>query len=401
LSEVESASACVNRVRAAFAALLHTAGVDPAKIRASARLLDLNRGLMWRVAKVVQATDDATAALNIPGRSATRQLLEASRKRGSPAEVIRSVLDAVREFEAVVERQSGDRKMLAVLLANADTEPQSDQFESARREMFNGACAVWGVRARVRLRTVFLWPGARNPDTHDVLDVVGYVGFQRLRAVAWPVAYQTIVSDAGARVRPEREPVDPDGIAVGDLAFINAFCSSPLPQLRALESRNVTRYELPVGPVGNTDITTCVFGSISRNIWSRYRTEEDRYAAFMSTMSTPVERTMIDVFAHRDLELDDPPEVILCDRLTRPQGYDADDVELERLPLVTQPRRLGQGIGGTVTSHVPWYSEMIDFLCRRIGSPRDDFIGYRCEMTYPPIPTALLARFPLPPAPGS
>jgi hypothetical protein len=39
---------------------------------------------------------------------------------------------------------------------------------------------------------------------------------------------------------------------------------------------------------------------------------------------------------------------------------------------------------------------MVERVCSRLNFAPDDFLAHRMEMVYPPIPTALVARFQLP-----
>jgi len=113
-------------------------------------------------------------------------------------------------------------------------------------------------------------------------------------------------------------------------------------------------------------------------------------------MDTPVERVMFDTFVHKSLEIAAAPQVILVDRLTRPHGYNDDEILSEALPIDAAIRKLGPGSAGAVTPHLPWYPRMVDRICARMGFKSDEFVAYRMEMVYPPIPTALVARFELP-----
>jgi hypothetical protein len=105
---------------------------------------------------------------------------------------------------------------------------------------------------------------------------------------------------------------------------------------------------------------------------------------------------MLDTFVHKSLDMPGPPRVLLVDRLTRPHGYNEDEIEREALPIEASVRRLGPGSAGAVTPHLPWYPRMVERVCSRLNFAPDDFLAHRMEMVYPPIPTALVARFQLP-----
>ncbi len=398
VNSIDTIRHAVHEARAALATVFEAAGVDTAKTRETARVLNVNRGLVWRISRVVWAQDDVTAASNLPGQVGLDRLLEACRARGVDDEVLNSARVAVRAFHAVVSEHSGDRKTLEILLANAGHSSTSLDLEGARRAMFEGGCAVWGVRAEVRLRTIFIAPNAEDPTRLDQCDIAGYAGFRRLRQVPWPISYKAVYTDTGASDAPREEPVDLDGASGSSLPLIREFCSPQDLSIRVEQTQRATRHELPVVADGHGEASTVVFGSIHRRIFTARQTPECRMAGALVVMDTPVERVMLDTFVHKSLDMAGPPRVLLVDRLTRPHGYNEDEIEREALPIEASVRRLGPGSAGAITPHLPWYSRMIERCCDRLKFSPDDFIAHRMEMVYPPIPTALVARFHLPEA---
>ena len=142
-------------------------------------LLNLNRGIVWRLSRAVGAEDDVTAAMHLPGQVGLERFLEACRGRGVSAELLNTAREAVLTFHDVADQHSGDKRTLEILLANAGVQSTSADLEGARRAMFEGGCAVWGVRAEVRLRRHAV-PGTPKPrrtrQCWDQADVAGYVG---------------------------------------------------------------------------------------------------------------------------------------------------------------------------------------------------------------------------------
>jgi hypothetical protein len=389
----------VHVARAAIAGVLESAGVDATKTRETARILNVNRGLVWRLSKVVGAEDDVTAAANLPGQVGLERLLEACRERGVQESDLELVRAAVRGFHSTVQQHSGDRRTLEILLANAGgggTQSTSADMEGARRAMFEGGCAVWGVRAEVRLRTMFLTPSRDNPGMLDQADVAGYVGFRRLRQVPWPMSYKAVYTDSGSADAPSEEPIDIDGAQGATLPLLREFCSPRDLTIQAVKTARATRHELPASPAGASEAATCVFGAINRKIYTARRTPECHMAGAIVVLDTPVERVILDSFVHRSLGITAVPETYLVDRLTRPHGYNEAEIASEALPIENVPRLLGPGSAGAVTPRVPFYPRLIERVCERLGYSSDEFIAYRVELTYPPIPTGLIVRHVLP-----
>lgn len=392
---IEAVRGAVHGARAALASVLEAAGVDATKTRETARALNLNRGLVWRVSRAVGAEDDVTAAANLPGQVGLDRLLDACRERGVSGEMLETVRVAVRRFHEVASNGFGDRRTLEILLANSGERSTSLDLESARRAMFDGGCAVWGVRAEVRLRNMFLFPSREDPSRLDEAGVAGYVGLRRLRKVPWPVSYQAVYTDSGDADAPTLDLIDEGGTANSSLPLLREFCSPADLSVNLARTSRGVRHELPPTADFGADPVTCVFGAIYRRLYTARSTESCRVAGSLVVMDTPVERVMVDCFVHRSLELA-PPSVALVDRLTRPHGFNADELAQESLPFEVQPRRLGPGSAASVTPQLPWYPRLVDRVCARIGHTADEFVAYRVEMVYPPIPTALIVQFSLP-----
>lgn len=74
-----------------------------------------------------------------------------------------------------------------------------------------------------------------------------------------------------------------------------------------MESGSYKRFELAAGPVGNEGLTTCVLCTHLRLIYSRYSDTPDT-AGFMVLLTTPVERVMFDMYVHRLMNIETPPQ---------------------------------------------------------------------------------------------
>ncbi len=396
-ASVDQVMQSFHSVRAALADLLNASGADPNKTRESARHLGLNRGLVWRVSRIIRSEDLPTAAGDVPGKASMDKFIEACRGRGASEGAARTAQDAIDRFEDAVGRCFGDRKTLAMLMASNDGVTAGAEQERARRKLFEGACSVWGVQAQVRFVTVFVFPSRSNPDWIDVGHTTGYVGFRRLRSIPWPLSYEGVHQKHGELITFEKEPLDPEAAKPGRLQIISRFCDPPDPVIDVVPGRNMRRFELAAGPVGNQGLTTCVFGTYLHRLFPRTVNDEHENVGFYVLLETPVERVMFDMFVHRDLHAKWPPETYLLDRMTHPHEPREHGFEREVLPLTEKPFTLGPGASGAVTPHISWYPRLLEFIGERIGHSPDEFIGSRFQMAHPPIPTSLHRRFPLPP----
>lgn len=381
-------------LRAATADLFHAVGVDATRTRETARELGLNRGLAWRLSRVVREADSAVAISDVPGRPSIEKLIAACRERGAPESELQATMHAFDAYQQAVDACSGDRKTLAMMMANhGHVEPSAEQ-ERARRKLFEGACSVWGGQAQVRFVTVFVFPSADDPTQLDAGHVTGFVGFRRLSPRPWPLSYEAVHDDSGTKVSFQKVPLDPNGVGEGELQLLSEFCDPPRPKIDVCQNGDFKRFDLAAGPVGNEGLTTCVFGSHLRQLYPRY-SEAVNTAGFMVLLTTPVELVVFDMFVHRDLGIEGPPRSQLLDRLKFPHSNDESLFDEQSLPIAEEASMIRGGVRAAMHLRIPWYGRLLEYVGARIGHNLDEFDGSRFEMAYPPISTTLSRRFDL------
>jgi hypothetical protein len=398
-SSLEELIAAFHRARAAIADLFAHIGIDPTKARESARELGLNRGLTWRLTRIVRESDPRSVVSDVPGASSMTKFFEACLQRGAPQQAIDSAIAALDAFEASVSACSGDRKTLAMLMANTSAGRTAGESEKVRRKLFEGACGVWGGQAQARFVTVFVFPSPDDPTKLDAAHITGLVGFRRLSTRAWPLSYEAVHRASGAAAPFIKEPLDPAGPTEGQAQLLKGYCSPALPDIQVVISGDYKRFELASGPVGNEGLTTCVFGTRLRRMYERYSTTPDT-AGFMVLLQTPVEQVQFDMFVHKSLGVEEPPRTQLLDRLLFPHSNVESDFERQSLPIGETPALLPRGLAGTLCPYIPWYSRLVADITTKLNMPLDDFVGSRFEMAFPPISTTLSRRFDLKPPPA-
>lgn len=395
-ASVDNVLDAFHAVRASVATLLDDVGVDPTKTRESARILELNRGLAWRLTRLVRSPDAASVVSDVPGRQSMARFLDSCRRRGAPETSVSAALSAVEAFERAVDSCSGDRKTLAMVMANrSDRNPASEQ-ERARRKLFEGACSVWGVQAQARFVTVFLFPSPDDPSMLDAGHVTGYVDFRRLSTKPWPMSYEAVHDASGKLVGFDKSPLDSEGSEEGELQLLTKFCKPAKPRIDVSVNDGMKRFDLAAGPVGNEGLTTCIFGSYLRKLYAR-SPDPAETAGFMVLLRTPIERVVFDFFIHKDISVANPARTMLLDRLAYPQVNRESDFPAQSLSISESPAPLPRGIGGAIHPNLPWYPKLLDFVTSRIEHRFEDFDGSRFEMTFPPISTTLRREITLPP----
>lgn len=397
---LEEVIASFHTARAAIADLFALIGIDPTKARESARELGLNRGLTWRLTRMVRESDPRAVVSDVPGTQSMSKFFEACIQRGAPQHAVDAAVDALNAFEAAISSCSGDRKTLGMLMANTASGRSTGEAEKGRKKLFEGACGVWGGQAQSRFVTVFVYPSREDPAKLDAAHITGLVGFRRLSTRAWPLSYEAVHRATGDALPFIKEPLNPAGPTEGQSQLLKGYCNPDLPDIQVVISGDYKRFELAPGPVGNEGLTTCVFGTRLRKIYDRY-SETPETAGFMVLLQTPVEQVMFDMFVHKDLGVEEPPRTQLLDRLLFPHSNVESDFVRQALPISDVPVQLPSGLAGTLCPYIPWYSRLVDDVTARIGIPLQQFSGSRFEMAYPPISTTLSRRFDLKAPPES
>ena len=119
---------------------------------------------------------------------------------------------------------------------------------------------------------------------------------------------------------------------------------------------------------------------------------ENKADIFSALLREYRELLIADLFVHRDLAFELPPEALLYSCLF--SGVDAPwpARDTDRMPLTEQVHDLGRP-ASAATPHVPRYPQMLEVVYDRLGREARDFRGYRLLMPYPPIPSALVLRY--------
>lgn len=385
-------------VRTCVLDLFEASDLDPTKTRELARDLGVNRGLAWRLSRIVRTEDTTSVAHDVPGKPSLIRFAQRCIELGADQSLIDQLIESVDQYEASIAACTGSRKTLAMLLANQTEKATQQDRERARRTLFEGACSVWGVQAQTRFVTVFLLPSKDEPDMVDAAHVTGYIGFRRLGKRPWPMSYEAVHDAQGNVVTIRKQPLDPRGYEEGQLQLLPDFCEPRHPEIEVEMNGDYKCFNLAAGPVGNQGITDCVFGSYLSNIYPRYSPDEPNQletAGFMVLLQAPVERVMFDYFVHQDLESVGEPITHLLDRLTYPHMNREEFFDRQSIHIDETHRNIEQTAKGAFTPHISWYSKLLTFVSERIDEPLDAFNGTRFEMNYPPISTTLSRRITL------
>lgn len=365
-----------------------------------ARRLGINRNLTWKISKLVCTPDPYEALQHLPGDEGLEILLAAAGRQGVSGERLAAVREARRALDRVVEVHAGDQSTLDLMLDGMSGSAGA-RLEQSRRLAFRGNSGIWGVQARTRVTMIVLAPSREDPALLDSARVAGFIDLRRLRpGVRWPIFGLRRFHDDGTPIAVDqgRETgVDPAYDTSAGPKLIGDLCTGAMTEVKLVRDRLGWVYELGEGPVGNTGLCTCFFGTIDRGGVPRYRSDSDRVGELYSEVNIPTESLQFDLFLHRGLEYAAGGVRSLCRGTS--QGLHANAPAVE-IPLGERAVEL---LGRPPAVHspiMPRYEELVNRTFARGGWDRRDFVGYRLTVGFPPMFSSVIMRFDLPSAPG-
>lgn len=302
-------------------------------------------------------------------------------------------------LELLIELSAGNRESFWDLLQGLTNDDVTARQEEARKGAFRNQSSLWGVRARLTFRTSIGFPSTTDETRTDGLRLGGLIDFTRLRPVPWQLFRMMAYRDDGQAFPVKPEPLDPEITSHEELPILKRFCSDPLPEICSVQTEFGRSFDLQPGVIGNLGSVDCVFGEVVRGVVSKYSEENDRFYATMIDLQTPTEFLLFDLLLHKDLDFPDPVEVLHLDRLNAARGYDTMSCDWNRLPLSVGVTPFSPSSAGAMIHHYPGYRELLDYAFDRIEMSPEDFRGYRFQMTYPTIPSAVVLRLLKSPSP--
>ena len=387
---------CVRQAQAAFADLLSDAGLGGARPTEVGRILGLDKTLAWKVSRFTDTSDLLKAVKHIPGTSGIEIVLKAAREQGVASSRIDSVREADQAFRDFVRQRAGDRRSFEAMLAAGGRDEKIELEE--RRAFYQSGSAIWGVRTQVQFLTLCLRPSPTQPDRIDVLQMSGFIGFERLRSdVPWIIRrLWTSDTENTNDNNFRREPLV-GGLDHGTaLPVLPEFCTHPLPKINQFTGPDGVIYdELAPGAVGKHGSLTCITGEMYHGALPLHWSKDNTFGRYELMLRTPAQAVVFDIYLHESLShfgsfkrnvygmLEHRPGVGRSGSHDTPMFAPEMAQELGSPPIVQCNR-------------IKDYTKMIDSVIGYAGwESIDQFRGYRSEIEYPATPWCLTMECPI------
>lgn len=387
-------------LRGSLIEVFASAGLDMSKPYPAARQLEVNKNLTWKASKIIRATGPQEAIRHLPGKAGMKLLLDALERHGAETEVVGRTREAVTALDALIERHSGDKATLELMLDSMlDGDGESEQLETSRKLAYRGNSGVWGMQVRARLTTFVMAPGADGGELFDNLLLTGFLGLRRLRPeTPWTLLRLRSYQDDGQEITKldtKSSALDPHAEETWGAPLFAGFTSPHLPPLEVRNEGDEMLIELPGLPVGKQGAVDAWFGRVDRSFASMYATSTDSYGEFLTDYTLPIQEAQFDVVIHRDLPRFDEAGFQVFSRLDGRLPAPSKRRDKLALPIKTDVRELGPGLHAMATPLYPRYTELIKDAFGRLGWDPSEFYTLRGVVEYPPMATTGVFSFPL------
>lgn len=356
----------------------------------------LDPKVAWNLGRCLQASDHYAAAQFVPGPAGIRAFLRAAKRLNASADAIEKARMAFKAFQEVVRTYAGSRKRFNMLAAGmASTNRVRSDIEH-RRLLFDGNSYLWGVQARTIFRTCIVLP-AEGGEFLDVVSIRGFIDFCLLRPnIAWRIT-QSLSVDGNHNIHSDVRSLALDPGYDGSLPLLNVFCSQPTPRFRSvIGPLGVSEFEIVENTIGNPARSNFVTAELLPHVEPSRRNALYSDFCVSYAIRTPARNLIFDLLLHRStFSINRPITAELYGDLFG-GGPALRYSDSNRLPLSESPTFLGSGTDTAFTPEIPRYPDMLRYAVRQIGLDGAEFDLYRLRMHYPPLPTTLMLRTPLP-----
>lgn len=358
--------------------------------------LGIERTLAWKISRIGSSPDPFAAAQHLPGDRALGQLWNAFKRHGVDKDTIELARSAVAKYRSL-EAHTDDRTSLQLMVASQATRGREEVELTQRKAAFRANNFFVGVSAQVAYSAMFFVPNEADREYLDMVLIRGYQGLMCLRSgVNWPVARPTVSVHTDGPVEHMGVALLPEFVEQG-VPVLRPFCSPNLPPLEksvGLDGRAL--FSVPHPPIGKAGSMDVFIGErISRSTRAT-ATEREPNFVIAVRFRTPARLAVIDCFVHRSvgplrMTLSAASLLFGDPSLEELQG----DLRLH-VPLFERVEHVGRADRAVVVREIRGCTKLIEFGANAAGTPLQDLDLYRVTIEYPPEPTLVVLRAPIP-----
>jgi hypothetical protein len=379
------------RLHSELAAFL--SGLPPSVRHASAlaRHLDVDRTTCQRtVHAATRPYSGPQLLVKLPGVRALRMLAEASTRTEPPAdaEAVDALVAAIDQVHALVAELGGSMSRFSKRLTQPKGQPARVNQPTergpldARRRLSDAATEITGRSSACWVAVYAYRPSPDDPDKVEVFRANGLVGH-----VARPDAVPLVVHNFSSGA--DGDPVDglepfaslEDAHLAGSspTVVLDQFCSSPPPLVTARQPDEFLVQS--IDPQAPSDHPVDLMLA-TRTVMPHPRLQEKPVEEVWALVNFPSRHLILDVWLHKDLARACLPS--LDTHLWTPDfAQGAADRWRTRFAESPVLQLLGSGLPRHAPPAYPRHNELTAHLFDRTDLDLEQFIGHRCDVSYP------------------
>jgi hypothetical protein len=392
--DIAIAERVAGRLRAELRAVLSSLPPDARGASALARHLGIERTTCQRLVSALEQAPGVELLVRLPGLEGLRVLLEALRGAAVDVEDLAACESAVEEFAQFLKRVGRSKAALGrILLAPAaqQSAPRTSRQAALRshleqRQAFHEAAAdLAGRWSDLHSAIWCIGPSVEDPQQRVNVYLCGFIGHES-RSVAMPL----VVAQFGdsAREHDARAPAhfatSLDARVVGGASpnvLLEEFSSSPRPRITARQTASRVEYCVDTDDEHARGPFDVVIASRVTAFESPQEVAEPPLLEVWSMSTYPARHLVFDVFLHRDLARSSIPSLSTHAWST---GLTAKrDRWSTRVPNPPRLQVLGSGREAAACEAYPRQVELVGHALDSQGWRDQDFVGFRCEQSFP------------------
>ncbi|MCA9242718.1 MAG: hypothetical protein KDA32_02090 [Phycisphaerales bacterium] len=326
----------------------------------------------------------------LPGVAGLTSLVESARqcwpRDKDIQESAKRLRAAVDEYAEVLRRVAGSRAKLMSRINSSHTPhaAQPDQFDAYARQLFEAAAALTGRQSQTWLAAHIYEPCERadrlmQTRAHGLINHVA-------REDAVPLTFHVFNTPPAGEASADDAAELGRFHAIGDAAndeipqeVLRPFSTDPPPVVRARQPNEflVQTVDPATGSRGACDLVFGLRGLMAHPLVAAPHMEE-----VWALINFPVRWLLLDVFLHRDIARRCVPGLDV--HLWRPD-FASTVGERWQTRFANGPRLevLGGGLRQVETPAFARHPELLRYLFETRGLDPADFVGYRCQASYP------------------
>ncbi|MFN0134907.1 MAG: hypothetical protein ACKVS9_02190 [Phycisphaerae bacterium] len=355
-----------------------------------ARWLDTERTNCQRiVSAVMQPFDGVRLAALLPGIEGLRMLADATRnKLGESATPLGELSAAIDAYELCIRQTAGSRSRLLARIeaqTRGDSSAGGDDADAQRAQLFEAAAKLTGRLSQTWL-AVHIYEPSDDPARLIQTRAHGLLGHVA-REDAVPLTFhifppnmgQTNRIDAGADEAPFR-PLEPSSDPAVPAEVLQRFTSTPLPIVQTRKPDEFVAQNVEKNPDAAARPFDLVFGMTGS------MAHPGRVAPYLeevwALVNFPVRHLLLDVFLHQSIARNCIPGLDV--HLWRPD-FASHVGERWQTRFAAGPRLqvLGSQLAQAQASANPRQVELLNYLFEKRGLAANQYVGFRCEVSYP------------------